>query len=168
MAQDNKFIPLLVVVLIGAFAQILFAAADCKDTPYRAAVAFSKAYFDLDESMANRMCNGGATDNGANLVRSYLNAKYTEAASRGYQMERLKNRLSQIHTETVATGADSAKVHLKGTIQNSINPLFWWVGKLFKLTQPSQVEETLELVKADGKWKVCGTPFTLARYAAAK
>ena len=168
MAQDNRLIPLLVVVLIGAFAQVLFAAADCKDTPYRAAVAFSKAYFALDESMADRMCNDGVTEDEVNLVRSYLNAKYSEAASRGYRMERLKNMLSQIHTKTVATGADSAEVHLTGTIQNGINPLFWWVGKLFKLTHPSQVEETLELVKADGKWKVCGQPFTLARYAAAE
>ena len=169
MAQDNRFIPLIVVVLIGAFAQILFVAADCKDTPYRAATAFSKAYFGLDESiMADRMCNAGVTDNEVNLVRSYLNAKYTEAASRGYQMERLKYLLSHIHTETVATGAESAQVHLKATIQSHINPLFWWVGKTFKLTQPRQVEETLELVKTDGRWKVCGTPFTLARYTAAE
>ena len=168
MAQDNKLTPLLVVVLIGAFAQVLFAATECQDTPYRKAVAFSKAYYALDESMAGSMCNDGVTEDDVDLVRAYLTAKYTEAAARGYQMERLKNMLYNIHTKTVMKGADAAEVHLKGTIQNSINPLFWWVGKLFRLTRPQDVEATLELTRENGQWKVCGEPFDLAQYLPAE
>lgn len=168
MARDNNLIPLIVVVLIGAFAQVLFAAADCQDTPYRAAVAFSKSYFALDDAMAHRMCNDGVTEEDVDLVRAYLNDKRTDAAARGYNMERLKNMLTGVHTETEMLGPDAARVHLRGTIQNGINPLFWWVGKLFHLTQPHPVEETMDVVREDGRWKVCGQPFALARYAAAE
>jgi hypothetical protein len=167
MAQESKITPLIVVFLVGAFAQVLFAAADCKDTPYRTAVSFSKAYFGLDEAMSGQMCNDGVTEEEVDLVRAYLQGKYDEAAARGYKMERLRNQLFHVQTRTLAQDDTSAKVHLSGTIQNGINPLFWYVGRRFHLTQPREIEETLNLVKEDGQWKVCGTPFSLSGFAEA-
>ena len=43
-----------------------------------------------------------------------------------------------------------------------IHPVFAYVASLFRLGQTHEFEETLELIKEDGKWKVCGTPYGLA------
>ena len=36
------------------------------------------------------------------------------------------------------------------------------VSKLFHLGDTREFEETLELVKEDGRWKVCGAPFGMS------
>ncbi|MBC2711102.1 MAG: hypothetical protein HGJ94_08930 [Desulfosarcina sp.] len=54
------------------------------------------------------------------------------------------------------------EIHLKGLRRTCIHPVFAYVAKLFRLGQTHEFEETLELVKKDGKWKVCGTPYGLS------
>ena len=36
------------------------------------------------------------------------------------------------------------------------------VGRLFSIGETYSVDETLKLVKEDGRWKVCGNPFLIA------
>jgi hypothetical protein len=42
-----------------------------------------------------------------------------------------------------------------------INPVFTIIGKLFFIGETYEVDETLNIIKEDGKWKVCGRAFLL-------
>ena len=161
MSQDSK-IALVTVIMIGVLIQIILAAGDARETPYGTAVTFSKAYFGLQPDLATYMENNGLNEDEVNVADNYLYSKYKEAASRGYRIIRLKKMLYKIHTRTTVQDASRATVHVTGTTRIAINPLFGFVGKLFFLTSPTDIEETLELVKENGKWKVSGLPFALA------
>ena len=161
MSQNSK-IALVSVIMIGTLVQIILAAGDTRETPYGAAVAFSKAYFGLCSDLAMRMANNGLNEDEVSVADAYLHSKYVEAASRGYQISRLKKMLYNIHTKTISRDASTATVHITGTTRISINPLYGFVGKLFFLTSPTNIEETLEMVKEGDKWKVSGQPFALA------
>lgn len=161
MSQDSK-IALITVVIIGILLQIILAAADTRETPYGAAIAFSKAYFGLCPDLAQTMANDGINADEVDVADAYLYSKSVEAADRGYPINRLSKMFYNIHTKTVARDASTATVHVSGTTRIAINPLFGFVGKLFSLTSPTDVEETIDLVKEGGKWKVTGQPFALA------
>jgi len=161
MSQDSK-VALITVLLIGTLLQIILAAGDSRDTPYGAAVAFSKAYFGLCPELALTMANNGLNEDEIDIADAYLYSKYVEAASRGYHISRLSKMFYNIHTQTVAQDASTATVHIRGTTRFAINPVYGFVGKLFFLTSPTDVEETINLVKEKGKWKVAGQPFALA------
>jgi hypothetical protein len=161
MSQDSK-IALVTVVMIGSLLQIILAAGDTRETPYGAAIAFSKAYFGLSPDLAQTMANNGINADEVDVAEAYLYSKSVEAADRGYDISRLRRMFYNIHTKTIAQDAATATVHISGTTRIAINPVFGFVGKLFFLTSPTDVEETIELVKEGGKWKVAGQPFALA------
>lgn len=161
MSQDSK-VALVTVIMIGTLLQVILAAGDSRETPYGAAIAFSKAYFGLCPDLALTMANKGLNEESIDVADAYLYNKQIEAAGRGYHISRLRKMLSGIHTKTIVQDASTATVHLTATARISINPLFGFVGKLFFLTSPTTVEETLNLVKEGGTWKVSGQPFDLA------
>jgi hypothetical protein len=161
MSQDSK-IALITVVVIGFLLQIILAAGDARQTPYGAAIAFSKAYFGLCPDLAQTMANNGIDADEVDVADAYLYSKSVEAADRGYPIRRLNKMFYNIHTKTVAQDASTATVHISGTTRIAVNPLYGFVAKLFFLTSPTDVEETINLVKEDGKWKVAGQPFALA------
>ena len=161
MSQDSKA-ALITVVILGALLQIILAAGDAKTTPYETAIKFSKAYFGLCPSLSEMMVNNGVNEDEVDVADAYLYSKYTEAAARGFEAKRLSRSFSNIHTQTVFDGADKATVHISGTTRIMINPLYGFVAKIFFITTPTDVEETIELVKEDGQWKVSNLPFGLA------
>jgi hypothetical protein len=61
----------------------------------------------------------------------------------------------------VESGDATAKIHLTGKSRVCINPAFMLVGKLFQIGRDHIVDETIELVKEDGRWRVCGGSFEL-------
>lgn len=161
MKQDNRLASLVLILIFGAMVQVVMAAGDSKSAPYAAATEFAKNYFYLDPAMADQICNAGVTEDDVDMVDNYLYAKRTEAASRGYDISRLRKSFTHVKTQTVDMDEGAATVHISGTTRTIINPVFGWVGKMFFITRPEHVEATLEVVKEDGKWKVCGEPFTL-------
>jgi len=61
----------------------------------------------------------------------------------------------------LAQDGESATIQVKGKRRTQINPVYAYVAKLFGLGQTHTFEETLELIKEDGSWKVCGNPYGL-------
>ena len=162
MSQDSK-IAIITVVLIGTLLQIILAAGDTRETPYEAAIAFSKSYFGLCPDLAQTMANNGVNADDVDVAGAYLYNQSVEAAARGYHIRRLSKMFYNIHTKTIAQDASTATVEISGTTRIAINPLYGFVAKLFFITTPTDIEkETINLVKEDGKWKVAGQPFALA------
>ncbi len=156
MVQNSKAIVLILTTLVvAAVFQLIFIFADGRDSPTKAALEFSKDYYLLNESMADRLCSKLTADSDDNWVKNVINVATDDARERGFGVEMVRRSLSHIETEVISKEADKAVVRLSATSRVCINPVFAWVASLFKLGETAEVEVELSLVKEDGCWKVC-------------
>ena len=161
MDRGSKFIIFASVVIVAFILQLVLVVSDHHESPGKAAVEFSKAYFKLNRSMNERLCNEIAGDEEMDVVDDYLNRVADGARADGYDASWMKMALSHIETETQMLDDSTAEVQITCTRRRSSNPLYGIVAKLFFLGETHSVEETLTLVKEDDRWKVCGQPFAL-------
>lgn len=161
MPDVSKYVPLLVVICIGIVVQLLLIPLDCINKPYKTAVAFTEAYFKIDPSMANYLCEDSKTVDDIDTVAQYIYDMTKQARDRGFDKHYLKSKLYHVMTHTTYLGDAEATVSISADRRTAINPVFAWVAKLFHIGETHPFQETLEIVKEDGKWKVCGSPLSL-------
>ena len=161
MNRGNKFIVLASVVVVALVLQVVLIIADRHDSPAKAAVEFSKAYFKQNECMADRLCSELTADVETDVVGDYINRVADEARSDGFKPTWMRMALSHIEVETEMLDEDTAEVHFTSRRMRSINPVYGLVSKIFFLGQTYDVAETLTVIKEEDGWKVCGQPFSL-------
>jgi hypothetical protein len=155
MEKDSKIISITLVILLGVLLQVMLIFADIKDTPNEAAVEFTKAYLKYDkDGMAARMCADQQTVDDVNVIDAYVYNASVEADQRGYSLCWLSDRLAHYDTHIVEKGNDKAVVTLEGLRRAPIRAFF--------TKEQEHIHETFELVKEDGKWKVCNPVFSLS------
>jgi hypothetical protein len=159
--ERDKIVNIIMVIMFGIFLQIIFMFVEAKETPNKTAVIFTKAYFSLDKSMAGYLCKTLATSEEENIVEKYIQKTETEAAERGLGPDFMKSRLFNIETETISRTDKEITLKISADRIVSINPLYALVSKLFHLGKIHKVEDTITVIKEEGKWKVCGKPFSL-------
>jgi len=163
LSGKNVMIIGFVVVIFVILQAVLILSSVRLDDPAKAAVEFTKAYFMLDgTSMTENLCSEISEDEGADIVGGYLFHTAEQAKAMGFSPGYMKNQLAGVHTETNVMDETNAKVRVTGERLRSINPVFALVGRLFFLIETHKFDETLTLVKEDGKWRVCGRPFLLS------
>lgn len=150
----KDLILLAAVILIGVVLQLLFIAVDGRDTPGRAAAAFTKACYALDESALNQLCTAKQAD-AADLTADYLNDIDKEAAELGFSRNYMRMQLTNIRTDTISRDDTSARVKVSASMKRCIHPVFTLVARFFRIGKTYQIEQTVNLVKEDGIWKVC-------------
>jgi hypothetical protein len=161
MGSNSKF-PKIAAVIVAAFIlQIVLVTADRHESPGKAAVEFSKAYFKLNKGMEKHLCNELTEDGESEVVDDYLYRVADQAKSEGFDASWMKMALLHIETETQMVDDNVAEVRINCNRRRTINPVFAIVAKIFCLGETYKVEETLTLVKEDDLWKVCGEPFAL-------
>ena len=162
MTTVSTWIKLVLVVLLGIFIQALLILADCKDTPDKAVVQFAKAYFMLDNSMPERLCKEMAT--AEEDVLDHYNQRVTqEARDRGFGINYLKSKLYHIKTHIISKNETKATIRITCDRRVSINPLYAGIAKIFNIGGTYPLDETVDVVREDGKWKICGEVFALQR-----
>ncbi len=160
MAQMNKIAAFILTLIIGIGVQVFFNMIDHRNMPNLVAAEFSKAYFQLDPSMAKKICTERLTaGNGVNLVDQYIYQAAQEAKNRGFNANFMQQKLYNITTEIISKTWETAQVRITGQRRVAINPVYPLVTKLFNLGATHEVDETIELVKENGEWKVCGNFF---------
>ena len=102
MVQLNRSVGIILVLIIGFVVQLIFSMADAIDTPNKAVVEFSKAYFELDKSMTKRICKKQLASEDVDVVDEYLYFAAKTASERGFDINFLKNTLYHIETETIS------------------------------------------------------------------
>ena len=162
MDSGGKFLTFTSIIILALILQGLLIIAEQRDTPDKAAVEFARAYFGLDPSMADRLCKELGSTEADDGVQGYLQRVNQEARSLGYGFDYMKQELYHVEAHTSFQGADKAQVRLTATRKRVINRVFGVVAEVFALTQAHRVETTIDLVREDGRWKVCGHPFALA------
>ena len=161
MGGKSKFPTIAAVIVVAFILQIVLVLADHQESPGKAAVEFSKAYFKLNKAMEKRLCREITEEGESDVVSDYLNRVADQAKSEGYDASWMKMALSHVETETQMVDDNVAEVRINCTRRRAVNSVYALVAKLFSLGETHNVEETLTLVKEDGLWKVCGEPFGL-------
>ncbi len=161
MFQLSKSAGIIIVLIIGFFIQILFAFADTRDTPSSAVVEFSKAYFQLDKSMAKKVCNENLVSDEIDVIDQYIYLAEKDAGVRGFDKNLVKYKLYNIETKIISKHDNEAQVRITGKRRVAINPVYPIVSKIFDLGETYEVDKVINVIKEDGKWKVCGDLFSL-------
>ena len=161
MAQLSRSVGIILVLIIGFVVQLIFSMVDVRDTPNKAVVEFSKAYFELDKSMTKRICKKQLASEDVDVVDEYLYFAAKTAIERGFDINFLKNKLYHIETETISKNDTEARIRITGKIRVAINFVYPVVAKLFDIGSTHEVDEIIRVIKEDGQWKVCGTLFSL-------
>ena len=161
--KNLMIIGFVVVVFVILQAMGILLSIGKADNPVAAAVDFTKAYFMLDgSSMSERLCSEMVEDEELNIVDTYLNSVADRAKVLGFSKNYMRSQLTHVTTEMQMTDENKAEVRVTGERLRSINPVFAVIGRLFCLIEYHEVDETLSLVKEDGRWKVCNRPFSLS------
>jgi hypothetical protein len=147
------------VVLLAVGLQLVFLIADGRQTATKTAVEFAEAFFRLDADMENFMCSDLTDTEYETAAAAHIREMTDRARDRGFTTGMVRESISHVKAETLFQDAESATIHLHGKRRTNINPVFAFVAKLFRLGETREFDETLELVKQDGTWKVCGEPF---------
>ena len=161
MIQLSRGVGIILVLIVGFLVQVIFSLADQRDTPNKAVVEFSKAYFQLDRSMADRICQKQLTIDDVDIVDQYLYLAAKEANERGFDVNFVKNKLYHIETETLSKNDTTAKIRITGKTRVAINPVYPIVAQLFNIGATHEVNQTFNVIKEDSQWKVCGNLFSL-------
>ena len=161
MVRLSKGAGIILVLIIGLLVQLLFSVADAIDTPNKAVVQFSKAYFNIDKSMAKKICKERLASEDVDVIDQYIYLSAKEAKERGFGINFMKNKLYHIETETLSKKENEAQIRITGKIRVSINPVYPIVANLFNIGATHEVDEIINVIKEDGKWKVCGSLFSL-------
>lgn len=161
MKQNNNYSLWAIVVLLAVFLQVAFVLADTRVTARDAAISFSTKYFLADACMADYVCSELAAGEDGDPVGEYIQSVADQASQRGLPVGYLKKMLFHIKTETIEKTDEKASYKIVAKSRVHINPLYYYVGKLFHLGETHDVEGVVDLIKENGKWKVCGSPFSL-------
>ena len=146
-------VPFALLIGIAVVFQLALIGADSRQTPLKVAKGFAKSYYYLDADMEAYVCKALVEDE---RVGDFLAHRADEAFQRGLSTNYLRHKLTHLHLSVVESDDNAMQVHLTGTSRVCINPAFMVVGKLFQLAKDYPVDETLALVKEDGRWRVCG------------
>ncbi|UCD31837.1 MAG: hypothetical protein JSV38_13820 [Desulfobacterales bacterium] len=159
--QLSRSAGIILVLVCGFFLQVLLAFADTRDTPIKAVVEFSKAYFKLDNSITERICKERLASEDVDVVDQYIYLAGKEAKDRGFDISFMKSKLYHIETEIITQTAAEAQIRITGKRRVAINPVYPIVTQVFDIGGTYDVDETIRVIKEDGKWKVCGDLFSL-------
>jgi len=158
---NNNSTAWALTLLLAMFLQVAFVFADASDTPTKAAVEVSKAYFRLDPAMAERICEERLVVDDVNVVDLYLEQMQKEAELRGFDIGMMKKGLYHVETGVLSRSEEEVTVRISGVVRTRINPVYAWVAGTFRLGDTQHVEGDIELVKEGGRWKACGGLFAL-------
>ncbi len=161
MEQAKRFFPIALALLLWFILQGLFIILDSKDTPTQTVVKFTKAYFDLDRGMSEYLCSQFTSKEDVDVVDEYLHRMADEARSQGFSLDYMRSMLYSIHTDLISQNDSEARVRITATRKRNINLVYTIVAKLFFIGETYEVDEVVDVIKEDGKWKVCGKVFSL-------
>ena len=161
MTQLSRSAGIILVLGCGFLLQVLLAFADTRDTPNKAVVEFSKAYFKLDKSMAERICKERLAFEDVDVVDQHIHLAGMEAKNRGFDISFMKNQLYHIETEILSQNNSEAQVRITGKRRVAINPVYPIITKIFDIGGTYEVDDIIRVKKEDGKWTVCCDLFSL-------
>lgn len=159
MDRFRNVIPLTLVLLLGILVQVGLVAVDSKETPARAAVAFTEAFYKLSPTVTDHMCGDLLEDR--DLVEERFHQAAAEARTKGFSDAYPRMQLFHLEAVVLAEDETSAQVKLNASMKRAIHPAFAYFLRLWNMGATYQLDEVVDMVKEDGRWKVCGYDYAL-------
>lgn len=161
MGSGNNILPWAALIILFVGFQAVFILADCKSSAPQSAEAFIRAYYAMKPSVGDMVCNDLTDDGIGDPVGHFFDKVAKEARELGHSPKYMRTQMMSLHVETINQTEDTAVVHVSGTRRRNINPVFTFIARLplFNLGSTFPVEKTLEMVKEDGRWRVCSDMF---------
>jgi hypothetical protein len=156
MAKKINPAPFAIVIGIAIILQLALIAIDCQQTPGSVARNFTEAYYALNPDMQDYLC-ANLVEKG--VVDQYLFQRGQQASSRGFSTNYMRQAFTELHVNAVEHSDTAMTFHVHGTTRTCINRPFMIVGKLFGLGRDFPVDGHIDVVKENGRWRVCGNPF---------
>ncbi len=147
---QNDLIDLVMTLLLGIFLQVLLVFADTQDSPSKAVMDFTKAYYAFDPSISDLMCEDQILADDGNVVDGYLYNAAKEAGDKGFGMFYMKDNLYDLETYTIIND-DDKKAEVRITCKRK-SPL----RSFFDGGKGILIDKTFDVTLINGKWKVCG------------
>ncbi len=154
MSKRINFVSIILTIIAAVIFQVGFICIDIKDTPAKAVKEFAKAYFRIDASMAERLCENRKTVNNTDTIDQYIHEKTKDAADRGFGLSYVRDKLYDARTTTINKSDGSVYVRLTARVRPPLKSFFSGEGY-------REIDETIKVINDDGKWKVCGKLFSL-------
>lgn len=159
MDRFRNLIPLVLVVLLGVAVQVVLVAAQTKEAPADAAVEFTKAFYKMSPSITDRMCGDLLEDE--KQVSDLFYEAAAKARLRGFSASYPKMQLFHVQAAVLAQDDTSAQVELSCSMKRAIHPAFAYFLKMWNMGETYHLDEVVDLVKEEGRWKVCGYDYAL-------
>ena len=159
MDRFRNLIPLVLVVLLGVAVQVVLVAAQTKEAPADAAVEFTKAFYKMSPSITDRMCGDLLEDE--KQVSDLFYEAVAKARLRGFSASYPKMQLFHVQAAVLAQDDTSAQVELSCSMKRAIHPAFAYFLKMWNMGETYHLDEVVDLVKEEGRWKVCGYDYAL-------
>lgn len=159
MDSFRKLIPLVLVVLLGVLVQVVLVTAQTKETPVKAAVEFTKAFYKLSPSVTERMCGDLLEEE--DIVDGLFHEAEADAQARGFSAAYPRMELFHLQAAVLAQDEASAQVQLTCSIKRAIHPAFAYFIKIMNIGETYHLDEVVDLVNEDGVWKVCGYEYAM-------
>jgi hypothetical protein len=156
MAKKINPAPFAIAIGIAVILQLALIGIDCRQTPDSVARNFTEAYYALNPDMQDYLCAGLVEKR---VVDRYLYQREQQASSRGFSTNYMRQAFTKLHVNVEEPGDTAMTIHVHGTTRVCINRPFMIVGKLFGLGRDYHVDEHIDVVKENGRWRVCGNPF---------
>ncbi len=159
MDRFRNVIPLTLVVLLGVLVQVGLLAVETKETPTRAAVAFTEAFYKLSPGVADHLCRDLLEEDNRIEERFYQAA--TEARRKGFSDAYPRMQLFHLEAVVLAEDETSAQVKLEASMKRAIHPAFAYFLRMWNMGATYHLDEVVDMVKEEGRWKVCGYDYAL-------
>lgn len=159
MDRFRNLVPLTLVVLLGILVQVALVAVDTKETPTRAAVAFTEAFYKLSPTVTDHMCRDLQED--AVRVEARFHQASVEARAKGFSDAYPRMQLFHLEAVVLAEDETSAQVKLNASMKRAIHPAFAYFLRMWNMGATYPLDEVVDMVKEDGQWKVCGYDYAL-------
>ena len=156
MANKINPAPFAIVIGIAIILQLALIGIDHQQTPGSVTRNFTEAFFDLNPDMQDYLC-ASLVEKG--VVDRYLYQEKQQVSSRGFSTHYMRQAFTELHINVEKPGDTAMTLHVEGTTRTCINRPFMIVGILFGLGRDYSVDEHIDVVKENGRWRVCGNPF---------
>lgn len=154
MRKSHKLILSIAVLFVFLSTHASFAQAEA-GSPEKVVENFAKAYFMLDNSMAQYLNKEAlANDGTGSILDLYLEKKAMEAHSMGYKITYLQKLPTSMKTKLLNKSDSSATVEFDAVTIRSINPLYRIIGSVLNIIEEHKVQDIITFVKEDGEWKI--------------
>ena len=161
MEQGKMILTIAAVVILGIITQAILIGLETTSTPSKTVIKFTRAYFNLDQSMSEYMCSEFAAEEDVDVAKEYINRRADEAKTLGFSLSYMKSTLYAVHTHIITESETEAQVRITARRKRNINPIYTIVAKLFFIGETYEVDEILNVIKENGQWKICGQAFAL-------